>query len=186
MTSVRSKPTRPSSGEFTSELYGYAVLGVAFLLVSLFYVGQSVLFFSDPADDVAKQNSSMAAKISGRFHFRRVDSGRPESEVLRYIVETKKGDAVSMKVGMARLSGDAVESMQMAHDLSKIIAESPFDGVFFETPGIRRHVRLHDANGVRSGQCPIVGAICRIQPRRSGLCGAFRQLFKGTDGLLVR
>ena len=137
MTAVRpSSTTRPSSGEFTSELYGYAVLGLSFLIVSLFYVGQGALFYSDPADGISKQNSSMAAEISGRFHFRRVDSGRPESEVLRYIVETKTGDAVSMEQGMVRLSGDAVESMQMAQDLSKIISDSPYDGVFFETPGV--------------------------------------------------
>ena len=135
MTAVRpSSTTRPSSGEFTSELYGYAVLGLAFLIVSLFYVGQSAWLYSDPSDGVSKQNSTM---ISGRFHFRRVDdSGRPESEVLRYIVETKTGDAVSMEQGMVRLSGDAVESMQMAQDLSKIISDSPYDGVFFETPGV--------------------------------------------------
>ena len=137
MTAVRpSSTTRPSSGEFTSELYGYAVLGLSFLIVSLFYVGQGALFYSDPADGISKQNSSMGAEISGRFHFRRVDSGRPESEVSQYIVETKTGDAVSMKEGMVRLSGDAVESMQMAQDLSKIISDSPYDGVFFETPGV--------------------------------------------------
>ena len=134
MTAVRpSSTTRPSFGEFTSELYGYAVLGVSFLLVSLFYVGQSAWFYSDPADGISKQNSTM---ISGRFHFRRVDSGQPESEVLRYIVETKTGDAVSMKEGMVRLSGDAVESMQMAQEISALIEESSYDGVFFETPGV--------------------------------------------------
>ena len=134
MTAVRpSSTTRPSFGEFTSELYGYAVLGVSFLLVSLFYVGQGALFYSDPADGISKQNSTM---ISGRFHFRRVDTGRPESEVLRYIVETKTGDAVSMKEGMVRLSGDAVESMQMAQEISALIEESSYDGVFFEMPGV--------------------------------------------------
>jgi len=139
MTAVRSTKSSPSTSrtsscEITNELYGYAVLGVAFLLVSLLSVGQNVLFYSDPADGISKkQNSSM---ISGKFQFRRVDSGRPESEVLRYTVETKTGDAVSMKEGMKRLSGDAVESMHMALDLSKLIADSPYEGVFFETPGV--------------------------------------------------
>jgi len=147
-------------------------------LVSLVYVGGRGVagFYSDPADDVGKPNttgtgtgtSAGASKPIGvpaavgeikmaggssRFHYRRVvDSGRPESEVWRYIVETTRTGvtdrpssaassqasrvAVSMKEGMTRLSRDASESRQMAQDLSALIAASPFDGVFFETPGV--------------------------------------------------
>ena len=37
---------------------------------------------------------------------------------------------------MVRLSGDAVESMQMAQEISTLIEESSYDGVFFEMPGV--------------------------------------------------
>ena len=148
------------SGDATREIYGYALLGLTFLLVSLLYLGQNARFYSDPTDDITKQTGTSTARSrSGQitttaatmkpnkgFRYRRVDdSGQSDAEVLRYIMERRGVHvpdnsgmhvSVSMQEGMTMLSQDTSESRQMAKNISALISDSTFDGVFFEMPGV--------------------------------------------------
>ena len=134
----------------TREIYGYAILGLAFLLVSLLYLGHGALLYSDPTDDITKKQTtpSTTANMSSTnegFRYRRVDPGQSDAEVLRFVMErrdatqaesTSPGTSISMKEGMTILSQDTSESRQMANDISTLISYSAFDGVFFEMPGV--------------------------------------------------
>ena len=151
-------------GDASKEIYGHAFLGLLFLLVSLLYLGHDALFYSDPTDDVRKQPAASAATTSETtgtsttdnmsssdkgFVYRRVDSGQSDAQVLRYIMERRGGHvhvdlpdkqdtsvSISMEEGMTILSQDTSEAKQMARDISALISNSSFDGVFFEMPGV--------------------------------------------------
>ena len=141
-------PHASFNGDAAKEIYGYAILGLAFLLVSLLYLGHGALFYSDPTDDITKQTGSGTTKMSSTnesFRYGRVDSGQSDAEVLRFVMErrdareaesTSHGTSVSMEEGMTILSQDTSESTQMANDISTLISDSAFDGVFFEMPGV--------------------------------------------------
>ena len=89
---------------------------------------------------------NMSSSVNG-FVYRRVDSGQSDAQVLRYIMERRGGHdapdntkdtsvSISLEEGMTILSQDASESIQMARDISALISNSSFDGVFFEMPGV--------------------------------------------------
>ena len=111
-------------------------------------LGHGALFYSDPTDDIAKQTTPSTTNMSSSnkgFRYRRVDSGQSDAEVLRYVMERKSASAlesaspgisVSMEEGMTILSQDTSKSRQMANDISTLISDSTFDGVFFEMPGV--------------------------------------------------
>lgn len=146
----------------TREIYGYAILGLSFLLASLLYLGHGALSYdySDPSTTGTSNIVSTTANMSssdGGFRYRRVDSGQANAEVLRYVMERKgptevhvestspspnnnhgnnNGIPVSMEEGMTILSQGTSESIQMAKGISTLISNSSFDGVFFEMPGV--------------------------------------------------